>query len=199
MLDLSTLTNSAGAGVLALALWAGASYVVAPEVGLRLVTKQGEIGRCAATLRTKAQSAIDQAVAALPKPAPTPDVGKTFRNSLGMVLGHLPNSEAFMDRYGGQIERYGARFAGPVEEKFAAAKRDYDEAVARLRRAGELQINAAGGHCDCLARTTINSPSARSSLSWHVGTFGLVKDAPLTDWQTAFHRPEITAQCRGVS
>lgn len=199
MLDLSTLSNSAGALALGIVAWAGGCYVAAPTIGERLVSNGGEVLRCETTLRTRTYSAINEAVAAVPKPAPMPDVGKTFRNTFGMVFGGLQLGGEFMDRYGSQLEKYGQRFGEPVREKFEQLQRDYDEAVGRLRRAGELQLRTAGSTCECLARATVNSAPARSSVAWHIGTFGLVTDPPLTDWQAAFHRPENLAQCRGVS
>ena len=75
MLDLSTLSNSGGAVALGIVTWAGGCYVAAPTIGERLVSNGGEVLRCETSLRTRTHSAINEAVAAVPKPAPLPDVG----------------------------------------------------------------------------------------------------------------------------
>lgn len=199
MLDLSTLSNSAGALALGIVAWAGGCYVAAPTIGERLVSNGGEVLRCETSLRTRTYAAINEAVAAVPKPAPLPDVGKTFKNTFGMMFGGLQHGGEYMDRYGSQIEKFGHRLGEPVREKAAQAQREYEEVVGRLRRTGELQLNTAGSACSCMARAAINSPQTRTSVAWHIGTFGLVTDPPLTDWQAAIHRPENAAQCRGVS
>ena len=199
MLDLSTLSNSGGAVALGIVTWAGGCYVAAPTIGERLVSNGGEVLRCETSLRTRTHSAINEAVAAVPKPAPLPDVGKTFKNTFGMLFGGLENGSEYMERYGRQIEQFGERLGDPVREKAAQAQREYDEVVGRLRRAGELQLSTASSLCECMARSAINNPETRSSIAWHIGTFGLVTDPPLTDCQAAIHRPENAAQCRGVA
>ncbi len=199
MYDLSSATGSAGMFVAGLTFWGGLAYVAAPTVAERLVQNGGEIAACERTLAGKSDDAVRAAVAALPKPAPAPDVGKEFKNTFGQIFRHLPNAGAFMDMYGGQIENYGRQFEGPVKQKFEAAKAEYDEAVARIRRAGELQIASAGSACECRARATINSPEVRSTLAWYVGSVGFISASPIGDWQAAFARPEIVAQCGRLS
>jgi ABC-type amino acid transport substrate-binding protein len=79
-------------------------------------------------------------------------------------------SKAYMDMYGDRIEAMGAQLGAPVREQYDAVNREYDETVARVRRAGELQAQSAEGTCHCLARATINSDEGRSSLAWYVGS-----------------------------
>lgn len=199
MIDLSTLTGSAGAVAASALLIAGAAYVAGPTVGQRLITNGGEIERCETTLRSKTYAAVNEAIANVPKPKDTPDVGKTLRNTLGAVFGSLENGGKYMDMYGDGIEAMGAALGAPVREQYDAVKREYDETVARVRRAGELQAQSSKGTCYCLALATIHSDKGRSSLAWYVGTLGFVAEGPVADWQAAFHKPENLSACRGVS
>lgn len=197
--DLSTFTGSAGAVGLTLLGWACLSYAVSPTVTERLLHNGGEIATCQANLRAKTQQAMSEAVANVPKPAPMPDVGKTFSNTIGTIFSHLPNAQEFMDMYGSRIENYGRQFEGPIKQKFDAARAEYDEAIANIRRVGERDLASAGSACECRARAVINSPDVRGTLSWYVGTLGFVSASPIGDWQSALYKPEIIAQCGGVS
>lgn len=199
MFDMSQIAGGAGALVLGIGAWAGGAYVIGPTIGERLVTNTGEIGKCQATIQTATNRSVADAIASIPKPAPMPDVGANVRDTVATLFLTYPNGKAFMDMYGGRIQQYGDQFSGPAREKFEAARREYDTAVARLKRIGEVTVNASGDVCKCRAGAVINSPSGRSGLAWHVGSFGLVADAPVNDWQAAFSKPEIIAQCRGLS
>lgn len=199
MLDLSKLSGSAGAVTGTVLMIAGAAYVAGPTVGQRLIIKGGEIARCEATLRSKTYAAVNEAIANVPKPKDAPDIGKTFRNSIGAVFGSLQNGGEYMDMYGDGIEAMGAALGAPVTEQYDAVKREYDETVSRVRRAGELQAQSSKGTCYCLALATIHSDKGRSSLAWYIATFGFVAEGPVADWQAAFHKPENLSACRGVS
>ncbi|HRO48941.1 MAG TPA: hypothetical protein PLW75_02270 [Hyphomicrobium sp.] len=195
MIDVTRLAGSAGVLAGAAIVWIAGAYVAAPTIAERLVIKGGEIARCTATLKSTADESTEAAIAAVPKPAETPDGGQALRNAMNMLVGGHPGGGAYMRHYGQQFESWGHTLTAPLRAQADAARAQYDDMVTRLRQAGARNAEASGDVCTCRARAVINSSEGRSGVAWHVGSLGFVSDFPITDWQGAMRRPEIVSQC----
>lgn len=183
-----------GAVLVAAMVIGGTAYVLAPEVGTRLVANSHVVERCEKGLEDEARRARDEALSRINSHAPaTIDAGKLFEG----LFGGRPGSTEFFDRYGQSLKNITNALQGPAAAQAEAAQQVAERTAAAIKEKFERQAEAHEGVCACRARLAVNA--GINSLALFTATGGWVRWAPLTDWSAAMAAREIISQCeKGV-
>lgn len=183
-----------GAVLLTAIVIGGAAYVMAPEIGTRLVAKSGAIQACEKGLVSRLADAAKEEASRIE----VPEVPQIDGQAIGAILfGGREGSDEFLRHYGRQFQTLADAVTAPARQQAEAARKVAERKLSEIEARFQKQAESGESVCGCRARLAVNKDHA--ALAVFTATGGWVQWTPVTDWGAAMAAPEIISQCKGVS
>lgn len=171
----------------------GAAYVMAPEVGTRLVAKSGAIEACEKELASRRADAAKEEASRIE----IPEVPQIDGQAIGTILfGGREDSDEFLRHYGRQFQTFADAVTAPARQQAEEARKAAERKLSEIEARFQKQAESGESVCSCRARLAINN--GNTALAMFTATGGWIQWAPVTDWNAAMASTEIVAQCKGV-